>query len=189
MKSRISSDDSLVVRLRAGGDEEAVRRLVEQYGSRLLSAAALLCGNPADAEDLMVETLRRIVRDIGRFRGASSLFSWLYGILFNLNRMLLRSRSRSRLIYMDTLPETPDVRPHPDEALDVADAADCLAAAVRQLSEPLQAVVLLRYYGEMSIADVAETLIIPPGTVKSSLFSATARLRELLPEDFRARFQ
>jgi RNA polymerase sigma-70 factor (ECF subfamily) len=56
---------------------------------------------------------------------------------------------------------------------------------VRQLSDPLLEVILLRYYGEMSIAEVAETLQINPGTVKSRLFSATHKLKALLPEEMR----
>ena len=99
--------------------------------------------------------------------------------------MVWRKRSRSRLTYTDELPDVAEDVPHVGSGLDAAVAADCLAAAVRQLSEPLQAVVLLRYYGEMSIAEVAETLKISPGTVKSRLFSASARLRKILPDELR----
>lgn len=162
--------NELVHRLKQGGDEETVRHFVERYGPRLLAAATLLCGNATDAQDLMIDTLQHAVRAIHSFREESSFFSWLYGILFNLNRAVWRKRSRHPLIYTDTLPDVPAEGP---------------AAAIRQLSEPLQAVVLLRYYGEMSIAEVAETLKISPGTVKSRLFSATLKLRELLPEELR----
>ena len=61
----------------------------------------------------------------------------------------------------------------------------CLADAVDQLPEAMRDVVLLRYYGEMSIAETAGTLGVPTGTVKSRLFNALARLKEILPEDFR----
>jgi hypothetical protein len=64
------------------------------------------------------------------------------------------------------------------KGLDAAATADCLADAIRQLSQPLQETLLLRYYGEMSIAEVAETLDISPGTVKSRLFSATGPAQE-----------
>lgn len=180
-----NSSKELVRRLKEVGDEESARLLIEQYGARLLGAAVLLCGNHADAQDLMVETFQRAVRDISKFNERSSLFSWLYGILLNLNRMLWRSRSRSRIEYVETLPETTDDAPHPGRGLDDATAAAQLADAIRQLSEPLQAVVVLRYYAEMSIAEVAQTLKIRPGTVKSRLFSAMEKLREIMPEEMR----
>lgn len=174
----------LMLRLRRGTDEDAVRILVEQYGQRLLSAAVVLCGNHADAEELMVETLRRAVAEIGSFRETSSLFSWMYGILFNLRRMLWRKRASSRVAYTDVLPEVACDAPDPLEGAAAADAAGCLADAVAQLPEPMRDVVRLRYFGEMSIAEVAETLGVPAGTVKSRLFNALARLREILPGDF-----
>lgn len=177
------SKHEMIRRLKKGGDEEAARLLVQRYGPRLLAAATLLCGNPDDAQDLMIETLQRAVRGIGGFRERSSLFSWLYGILFNLSRMMWRKRSRSRLIYTDTLPEVAAQDPEAGSALDASLNAQCLAAAIRQLAEPLQQTVLLRYYGELSVAEIAEALEIPPGTVKSRLFSANARLRELLPPE------
>jgi len=185
MKSSSSTVNELVRRLKQGGDEATVSLLVERYAPRLLTAATLLCGNPTDAQDLMIETLQHAVRAVNGFRETSSFFSWLYGILFNLNRAAWRKRSRSRLVYTDELPEVAADVPHAGSGLDASAAADCLAAAVRQLSEPLQAVVLLRYYDEMSIAEVAETLKISPGTVKSRLFSATARLKKILPEELR----
>ncbi len=177
--------NDLVRRLKQGGDEKAVSLLVERYGPRLLTAATLLCGNPTDAQDLMIETLQKAVRAIDGFRESSSFFSWLYGILFNLNRMAWRKRSRSRVVYTDELPEMATDAPAVGKGLDAAATADCLADAIRQLSQPLQETLLLRYYGEMSIAEVAETLDISPGTVKSRLFSATAQLRKLLPPELR----
>ncbi len=166
-------------------DAQAVSLLVDQYGGRVLKAAHLLCGNETDAQDLMIETLERAVRSVNGFKGKSSFFSWLYGILFNVNRMVWRKRSRSLLTYMDEVPDVAAEQPAAGSRLDQQAVADQLAAAVRQLSTPLQEVVLLRYYGEMTIAEVAETLQIPPGTVKSRLFSATAKLKTLLPEEIK----
>lgn len=184
MKST-SATNELVRRLKEGGDDETVRLLVERFGPRLLSAATLLCGNATDAQDLMIDTLQHAVRSIRGFQEKASFFSWLYGILFNLNRAIWRKRSKLPLVYTDELPEVPAEEPVAGSGLDATATADRLAAAVRQLSEPLQSVVLLRYYGEMSIDEVAETLKISSGTVKSRLFSATLKLRELLPEELR----
>ena len=175
----------LVRRLKEGGGDETVRLLVERYGPRLLAAATLICGNATDAQDLMIETLQRAVRKISTFQGKASFFSWLYRILFNLNRAAWRKRSKVPLIFTDEVPDVASDEPLAGSRLDATEVADGLAKAIRQLSEPLQTVVLLRYYGELSIDEVAETLNICPGTVKSRLFSATGKLRELLPEELR----
>ena len=184
MKSSTATNE-LVRRLKERGDEKTVQLFVERYGPRLLSAATLLCKNSTDAQDLMIDTLQHAVRSIHRFQERASFFSWLYGILFNLNRAIWRKREHRSLVYTDELPDVAADEPLVGSQMDTEFAADCLAAAVRQLSEPLQSVVLLRYYGEMSIAEIAETLKISPGTVKSRLFSAMARLRTLLPEEMR----
>lgn len=151
----------------------------------MLAAATLLCGNPTDAQDLMIDTLQHAVRSICGFREKASFFSWLYGILFNLHRAVWRKRAKLPLVYTDELPEALTDEPAVGSGLDATALADSLAGAVRQLSAPLQSVVLLRYYGEMSIDEVAQTLKISPGTVKSRLFSATLKLKELLPEELR----
>lgn len=157
MKNSLSTSD-LVKRLKRGDDEAAVTQMVERFGGRLLSAALLMCDNYADAQDLAMETLQRGVRNIATFREGSSLFSWLYGILFNLNRMAWRKRSRSRVIYTDELPEVAEVEVAPGSGIDQESLAHMLAAAVRRLSPILQETVILRYYCEMSIAEVAATL-------------------------------
>jgi len=104
MKSS-SATRELVRRLKEGGDDETVRLLVERYGPRLLSAATLICGNATDAQDLMIETLQRAVRKISTFQGKASFFSWLYRILFNLNRAAWRKRSKLPLIFTDEVPD------------------------------------------------------------------------------------
>ena len=97
--------------------------------------------------------------------------------------MAWRKRARSRVIYTDTLPEVAADQPDVARGLDEAAVADRLAAAIRRLSEAHQEVVVLRYYGELSIAEIAETLRISPGTVKSRLFNATAQLKKNLPPE------
>jgi len=184
MKSS-SATKELVRRLKEGDDDETVRLLVERFGPRLLSAAMLICGNATDAQDLMIETLQRAVRKISTFQEKASFFSWLYKILFNQNRMAWRKRSKLPLIFTDEVPDVASDEPLAGSRLDSTEVADGLEKAIRQLSEPLRAVVLLRYYGEMNIEEVAKTLNISPGTVKSRLFSATRKLRELVPTEFK----
>ena len=74
--------------------------------------------------------------------------------------------------------------PEMGEGLDQEQRAERLSRAIGALTAPLQEVVVLRYYGEMSIGEIAAALKIKQGTVKSRLFNAHARLREILPQEF-----
>ena len=94
-----------LVRQLRNGDEQAAVRLVGRYGERLYQAARQLCGNEADARDLMSETIERAFFGIAAFREEAALFSWLYGILLNVRRMKARKDRRSPVIYVARLPE------------------------------------------------------------------------------------
>lgn len=180
-----SNDTRELIRQLKHGEERAADRLVELYGMRLRAAAFLLCGNEADADDLVAETLHAAFFTIGSFREESSFFSWLYGILLNLHRMSARKRGRSRVVYVERLPPVPSADPAVGHALDGESLADCLAGAIGRLSKAHQDVVLLRYYGELKIVDIADVLALKPGTVKSRLFTALRQLKLHLPEEMR----
>jgi hypothetical protein len=96
--------NDLVRRLKQGGDEKAVSLLVERYGPRLTHrrhASVRQSDRRAGPDDRDASESRARHR---RVPGSSSFFSWLYGILFNLNRMAWRKRSRSRVVYTANCP-------------------------------------------------------------------------------------
>jgi RNA polymerase sigma-70 factor, ECF subfamily len=86
-------EEQLVQGLRSR-DPGAVRELVVSHGDRLFRSACLLCGDRAEAQDLVQETLLQAVRSGPRFRGCSSVYTWLHGILLNLTRHYYRDRKR-----------------------------------------------------------------------------------------------
>ncbi len=179
--SKVDSAKDLVRRLKHDPDEASVGLLLKTYGPRLFGAAMGLCGNTTDAEDLVIMTLQKAVHNIAGFHEQSSLFTWLYGILYNQHLMLRRKYARSRMIYVDQLPETADESvAHPLEDIAASERAKELLAAIDQLPETMQDVVRLRYFGEMKIADIAKNLKIPVGTVKSRLFNALSQLKSFL---------
>src|SRR5256885_9076540 len=85
--------EKFVVALR-GNDPEGARELISAFAQRLLRSAYLLCGNPADAEDLVQDTFLQAMRSADRFRGDSSPYTWLHGILLNISRHYFRDRKR-----------------------------------------------------------------------------------------------
>jgi RNA polymerase sigma-70 factor (ECF subfamily) len=174
-------EDQLVQGLRSQ-DPGSVQELVVTYGDRLFRSACLLCGNEAEAQDLVQETFLQAVRSAHRFGGRSSVYTWLHGILLNLTRHY--HRDRKRLVYDEELahgePAPPDETPN---GLDVEMTTDALAKALRRLSGPHREVIVLRFYEDMKIHEIAARLGISKGTVKSRLHYAIAEMQRRLPSN------
>jgi RNA polymerase sigma-70 factor (ECF subfamily) len=172
-------EEQLVQGLRSQ-DPGAVQELVVSHGDRLFRSACLLCGDQAEAQDLVQETLLQAVRSAPRFRGCSSVYTWLHGILLNLTRHY--HRDRKRMVYDEELarqePVPPDEKP---SGLDVELTSSALADALGGLSGPHREVLVLRFYEDMKIHEIAAHLGISNGTVKSRLHYAIAEMQRRLP--------
>ncbi len=153
------------------------RRLVAEYGDRLFKAAFRLCGNETDAEDYIFRTLERAVERIDRFSGRSSFFTWLYEILVNIIRTDARRKAANALVFSSKLPETEDIRPNVGVALSLKEEAEMLRAVIGELPLPLKEMVVLRYYEDMTVPEIAKVTAIPEGTVKSRLHVAKNQIR------------
>jgi RNA polymerase sigma-70 factor (ECF subfamily) len=174
--------DRLVAALR-GEDPEAARELVDACGERLFRSAFLLCGHEADAKDLVQETFLQAARGVGRFRGQSSVYTWLHGILVNLARHYHRDRKR---LVLEPEPIESEVPAQPELEVSQADArtaSTAIGEALNRLSEPHRVVLVLRYYENLRIGEIAAALGVSQGTVKSRLHYATAEMQRLLPAE------
>ncbi len=174
-------DEAELVAALKGGDTAAVEELVCLYGDRLLRSAFLLCGNEADAQDLVQETLILAFRNARRFRGKSALYTYLHGILLNLTRHY--HRKRKRMVYTDQTPDLPSPEPLVSCDPDADAASSTLMEAIRELSPSHREVIILRYYEDMKILEIARHIGVRKGTVKSRLHYAVCRLRQLMPEE------
>ena len=155
--------------------ERGAERLVAEYGDRLYAAATLLCRNNGDAEELVFRTLARAVGKIRQYKPSGDFFSWLYTILLNFYRMELR-KNRPDLVFVGLPQELPQVSGGGSD-----DAAEEMREMVRRLPSHIRETVVLKYFSGFSIDEVAEALGIPPGTVKSRLFTA----KRMLADEFR----
>jgi len=160
----------------------AAEQLVREFGDRLLRSAYLLCGNEADAKDLVQETFIQAVRSVGRFRGASAIFTWLYGILLNVTRHYIRKRKHAEKLFTqrllkDRIPEEPD----DDDKVGSQWASAMLTYAIHQLSTDHREMIILKFFEEMKTEEIAHYLTISPGTVKSRLHYALKALRKKVP--------
>ena len=173
------SEDSLLQRIR-DHDSAAWDELVELVGDRLFRAACLFCASESDAENAVQETFYRFAKTLPRFRGNSALYTWLYGILFNVVRQ--HRRDKSRLLFTDVPPEGEAVPADAGLALDSETAAAALHRALGKLSPEHRMVMVLRYYDQMPVNEIASQLGCSAGTVKSRLFHARQQMSVLVPQ-------
>jgi RNA polymerase sigma-70 factor (ECF subfamily) len=176
-------DEAELVAVLKRGEPVAVEAVVQTHGDRLLRSAILLCGDHSQAEDLVQDVFIEAVSSIHRFRGNSSLYTWLHSILLNLVRHHRRDTKRmvydNELAYQEQSP-APEAGPDP---LDLHEAATELTRALRCLSDAHREVLILRYYERMKINDMARCLGVSEGTVKSRLHYAIEQMQNLLPPE------
>ena len=201
MQTDPDSDDALIRRCQsATGDaaQEAFEELFRRHRDRTYNLAFYFLGNAADAEDVAQVAFLTVFRKIGDFRFSSRFSTWLYRVVYNLC-VDLRRRTRDgstghghegdRESREDRHgsssglagEQLADRAPGPaDLVADEEFRRRAVERALERLSEPLRAVVLLRYMEELPYHEVAEVLGLSVGTVKSRLSRAHAFLKEIL---------
>ena len=165
------------------GDREAFRHLVDQYKDVLFGTAVLMTGNRAVAEEQVQEALLSAWRGIQGFRRGSPVKPWLVRILVNAVLSHRRRRVLPTVQLDGSRPDTPDPGiPDPAATLDALEDRLALRRAIANLSADHRQVVALRYFAGLTVPDVAHSLGIREGTVKSRLHRALAVLREQLDD-------
>jgi RNA polymerase sigma-70 factor (ECF subfamily) len=162
----------LVERARAG-DHDAFAELARAAVVRLDHAARLILRDPELARDAVQEGLIRAWRDLRKLRDPARFDAWLYRLTVNACLDLARQRRR-RVIEVEL---TPIHQPAlPDSSFAYADR-QLVDEVLRELDEQGRAIVVLHYYIGLPLTDVATTLSIPLGTVKSRLHRALVAMR------------
>lgn len=176
--------DSEAVSLCQNGDREAFRHLVEQYKDLLFGTAVLMTGNRAMAEEQVQEALLSAWRGIRGFRQGKPVKPWLLRILVNTVLAWRRKRAVSTVYLTDDDPREPDATEgDPAETLEALEKRLALRKAIANLSPEHRQVVALRYFAWLTVPEVARTLGVREGTVKSRLSRALGNLRRQLDED------
>jgi RNA polymerase sigma-70 factor (ECF subfamily) len=181
--------DKLLARARAG-EAQAFCELAAQHDARLLQEACGLCRDQDTAEDLASETLVEAWRSIARYDQTCRFSTWLFSILLHRYQKHLR-RARSRPVALAQLPaieaeerrriqeNVPSSGPSPAESAEQRESADRLRTAIETLPEKHRQIVLLRFFEDASLAEIAVLLGCSAGTVKSRLHYALEKLREM----------
>ena len=149
---------------------------IRQYGKRLFG----LCGNRHDAEDLYQDTWLKVLKEIRRYDESRPFEPWLTQICVNTYRNELRRLSRAPFVQFSSN-ETRDQLFATLAAPEQKDHLD-LYRAIDALPEKIRLTVILFYFRDMDVNQTAQTLGIPPGTVKSRLNKARKLLKEVLTD-------
>lgn len=158
------------------GVDELGRWIIEDYG-RAYRTAWLILRNGADAEEAVQEAFLRAWRFRDALPEGDGRRAWLYRVLVNACLSKLRAESRHRrTAEADLLESVAGVEPSPESALDAADTARAVHAALDALPEHLRVVVVLRYWTGLGEREIATAIRRRPGTVKSRLHEARRRL-------------
>ena len=164
-------DDLTHARLIHERDSGALDRLVEQNHSALFRFLVQLTRNQQDAEDLTQQTLVRAILGAAKFDGRASLRAWLLGIAFHEF-----TRHRRRRVW---LPILSDIAVNA-KGIDSFDDSEAIRMALAKLKPESRAIFLMHHVEEIQIGEIATTLGIAEGTVKSRLHTARAQLRNYL---------
>ena len=163
------------------GDAAAWELLVRQHQEAVFRLGYLLLRNTKDAEDVAQEAFVRAFLALDKFDTERPLRPWLLQITRNLAKNKLRSLSRywhmMKHWWQEQVPITEPQQMRRDESAQ-------LWQAVQQLKPKAQEVIYLRYFLEMSEAETAVALDIPPGTVKSRLHRALKQLKGIIEMDY-----
>jgi RNA polymerase sigma-70 factor (ECF subfamily) len=187
----VGTDEAELVARCAAGDEMACAELVSLHQRMVFQLACHLLGNREEALDLSQEVFLRVFRTVGSFRGHSSLKTWIYRIVINQARnrqRWWRRRHQSEQVSLDQHVvdhgelRQPGEDAHPDRVLARKQTAARLWQALERLPFDQRTAIVLREFDGLSYEEIAFSLDIAVGTVKSRLTRARQALRSDLQE-------
>lgn len=187
--------DAELVRRFNAGDESAFVEIMNRYREKIFSVALALLRNRADAEEIAQDTFIRAHRGLSRFRGDSSLATWLHRIAVNLARnrywYFFRRRRHATLSLDCALSDDSDATfadlvatdaPNPAREAATDEFSSLVSVCMEKLDARHREILTLRNLMNRSYDEIAQALGINVGTVKSRIARARGNLRALLAE-------
>ena len=165
-----NSETLVLIRRSLAGDESAFAALFHQYKNLVFKTAFVMLGSRDEADDLLQDVFLEVHRSLPGYQASKGAFStWLYRITVN-DCLSWRRKRRFLFFSFEECRAEPadDSQTHEEQA----ELAEQVLKAMSHLSSKLRAVVALRYYRDLSYAEIATILNIPIGTVKSRLCQA-----------------
>ena len=173
------------------GDTNAFAPLVTAYEKQIYNLALRMLGSEQDAADAAQDAFVRAFTSLADFRGESKFSVWLYRICSNICTDRLRRERKKNEIPLtaenddgeEVNVDVPDPAPGPEELAERRELSECVSRALKALPEDMREILLLRENAGLSYDEIAETLSLEVGTVKSRLNRARKKLCAVLTED------
>lgn len=185
--------DTLLIEQARDGDRAALGRLLEKHQDRLFNIALRMVSNRDDAAEVTQDAMLKIIQHIDTFRSEAQITTWMTRIVMNQAITRLRRRKLRDHASLDSTrtsaPKSEQAgplkqalenhrEPEPSQHVQSIEMIDQLLSAIDRLDTDFRAVLVLRDLEEMDYQQIADTLEIKVGTVKSRLFRARLALRQ-----------
>ncbi|MDP4090262.1 MAG: RNA polymerase sigma factor [Bacillota bacterium] len=173
--------EALIERM-SDGYEDAFERIYSMYMNKVYNTARMMTEDEKAAEDILQEVFIIIYKKIYKLKHAEAFESWLYRITVNCCNNYFKKRKSTVVTEDDKLADVigADTGQTPGEELISRETNDEIYKAVNTLPGKYRECIILYYYSEMSIAQIADVLDCSAGTVKSNLFKAKKALKKKL---------
>ena len=180
----MNSEKSLIYLVKKG-DKKAYEVLVLQYQDRLVFSVYKFLKDYELAQDIAQEAFVKAFKNIEKFRGDSSFYTWIYRIAINTAKNLLSSKARSSEVYDDEimelkLSESAVTTENPENILEAEELRSKMMDAIQSLPDDIRTTLSLREFDGLSYEEIAKVQNCPIGTVRSRIHKG----REILDKTF-----
>ena len=181
------NDIALVERVQ-NGDKGAFNLLVSKYQFRIKHLVGRFVKDPIEQDDIVQEAFIKAYRAIGRFRGDSAFYTWLYRIAVNSAKNYIVASNRrppAQDVDADTISQTRHASSltelnSPDQILQNDELVTAIRNAIRDLPTELKEAIQLREFEGLSYEDIADEMECPIGTVRSRIFRAREAIEKAM---------
>ena len=176
------------LRLVRQGESSGAARLFEKYSGPLLRFSVRMLGNRAEGEEVTQEVFVKMISKADQYDGRASVASWLFAIASNACRDRLRRSARRPSVPLEAVAEAPTPGVLADARLAERERRMAVRRALLTLSDEQREALVLARYHDMPYAEIARTLRISEGAVKTRIFRAMETLKQTFAAEGDARW-
>jgi RNA polymerase sigma-70 factor (ECF subfamily) len=168
-------DGDIILHVRQGNLAQAFEMIMQRYQAKVYRLCVAYLRDPVRAQDCAQDSLIRLWRALPKYDDRAALSTWIYAITRNRCLTCLSRRRESQSLSEPAIRLEVDAVAEPDQH-EAHDQRNAIRQLVDELPDAIRRVVCLFYFEEQSVAQVADLLGLPEGTIKTHLFRARARL-------------